>query len=220
MWVLTKKIRWRCSIMLFTRNKRTSIINRNFIMTSVILFLICIMLLLILYNLFKGYIPKKITFSEYISVVFSMSAVFISLFSWMCSLEGFELTQISLQPYLNITSKLDGNVLLICLENVGKGELYNLRLNQSTNSFLNNYGRLESETLVFDSINMYVNKKEKYIFFMKDDCSFPLNNLFKLVFFFNDASGNPYKQTISVIYNKYGFLFMPQAVEHRKKRDI
>lgn len=206
--------------MLFIRNKRTSIINRNFIMTSVILFLICFMLLPILYNLFKGYIPIKITFSEYISVVFSILAIFISLFSWMCSLEGLEFTQISLQPYLNITSKLDGNVLLICLENVGKGELYNLRLNQLTNSFLNDYGKLESETLVFDSINMYVNKKEQYKFIVKEDCYIPLNKLINLVFFFNDAPGNPYKQTVSVICNESGFHFMPQAVEHRKKRDV
>lgn len=48
----------------------------------------------------------------------------------MCSPKGLELTQIIIQPYLNITSKLDLNVLLIYLENVGKGELYNFKLNQ------------------------------------------------------------------------------------------
>lgn len=138
----------------------------------------------------------------------------------MFSLEDSRLTQISLQPYINITSKLDGNVLLICLENVGKGELYNLKLNQSTNCFLDNYGKLESEILEFDSINMYVNKKEQYKFIMKEDCSIPLNDLINLVFFFDDASGNPYKQTISVIYNETGFYYMPQALEHRKKRDV
>lgn len=206
--------------MLFNIIKRTSRINKNFIMTLVILFLICFMLLPILYNLVKGYKPRKIILSEYISVVFSVLAIFISLFSWMCSLEDSRLTQISLQPYINITSKLDGNVLLICLENVGKGELYNLKLNQSTNCFLDNYGKLESEILKFDSINMYVNKKEKYKFIMKEVCSIPLNDLINLVFFFDDASDNPYKQTISVIYNGSGFHFMPQVVEHRKKRDV
>lgn len=67
---------------------------------------------------------------------------------------------------------------------------------------------------------MYVNKKEQYKFIMKEDCSIPLNKLINLVFFFNDASGNPYKQTVSVICNESGFHFMPQAVEHRKKRDV
>ena len=88
------------------------------------------------------------------------------------------------------------------------------------NDFLNNYGKLESETLAFDSINMYVNKTEQYKFIMKDDCSLPLDNLIDLVFFFDDAFGNQYKQTISVIYNETGFHFMPQAVENRKKRNV
>lgn len=206
--------------MLFNKIKQTQKINANFVMILVMLFEICIMLLPVLLVFFIGWIVNNYTFSDYISVVFSISAVFISFFSWMCSLEGLILTQISLQPYLNITSSLDGNVLLISLENVGKGELYNLRLNQLTNSFLNDYGKLESETLVFDSINMYVNKKEQYKFIMKEDCSIPLNKLINLVFFFNDASGNPYKQTVSVICNESGFHFMPQAVEHRKKRDV
>ena len=206
--------------MLFNKIKQTQKINANFVMTLVILFEICIMLLPVLLVFFIGWIVINYTISDYISIVFSILAIFISLFSLMYSLEGLELMQISLQPYINITSKLDGNVLLICLENVGKGELYNLRLNQLTNSFLNDYGKLESETLVFDSINMYVNKKEQYKFIMKEDCSIPLNKLINLVFFFNAASGNPYKQTVSVICNESGFHFMPQAVEHRKKRDV
>lgn len=206
--------------MLFNKIIQTQKINANLVMTLVMLFEICVMLLPVLLVFFIGWVVSNHTISDYISVVFSILAIFISLFSWMCSLEGLEFTQISLQPYLNITSKSDGNVLLICLENVGKGELYNLRLNQLSNSFLNDYGKLESETLVFDSINMYVNKKELYKFIMKEDCSLPLNNLINLVFFFNDASGNPYKQTVSVIYNESGFNFMPQAVEHRKKRDV
>lgn len=206
--------------MLFNKIKQTQKINANFVMTLVMLFEICIMLLPVLLVFFIGWIVINYTISDYISIVFSILAIFISLFSLMYSLEGLELMQISLQPYINITSKLDGNVLLICLENVGKGELYNLRLNQLTNSFLNDYGKLESETLVFDSINMYVNKKEQYKFIMKEDCSIPLNKLINLVFFFNDASGNPYKQTVSVICNESGFHFMPQAVEHRKKRDV
>lgn len=206
--------------MLFNRNKQVSKINANHVTISVMLFLICIMLLPILLYFFIGWIFSNITFSNYIIVSLSFLVAFITYFSLMFSLEDSRLTQISLQPYINITSKLDGNVFLICLENVGKGELYNLRLNQLTNSFLNNHGKLESETLVFDSINMYVNKKEQYKFIMKDDCSIPLNNLINLVFFFNDASGNPYKQTVSVIYNESGFHFMPQAVEHRKKKDV
>lgn len=206
--------------MLFNKIKQTQKINANFVMTLVMLFEICIMLLPVLLVFFIGWIVINYTISDYISIVFSILAIFISLFSLMYSLEGLELMQISLQPYINITSKLDGNVLLICLENVGKGELYNLRLNQLTNSFLNDYGKLESETLVFDSINMYVNKKEQYKFIMNEDCSIPLNKLINLVFFFNDASGNPYKQTVSVICNESGFHFMPQAVEHRKKRDV
>lgn len=206
--------------MLFNKIKQTQKINANFVMTLVMLFEICIMLLPVLLVFFIGWIVINYTISDYISIVFSILAIFISLFSLMYSLEGLELMQISLQPYINITSKLDGNVLLICLENVGKGELYNLRLNQLTNSFLNDYGKLESETLVFDSINMYVNKKEQYKFIMKEDCSIPLNKLINLVFFFNDASGNPYKQTVSIICNESGFHFMPQAVEHRKKRDV
>lgn len=206
--------------MLFNRNKQVSKINANHVTISVMLFLICIMLLPILLYFFIGWIFSNITFSNYIGVSLSFLVAFITYFSLMFSLEDSRLTQISLQPYINITSKLDGNVFLICLENVGKGELYNLRLNQLTNSFLNNHGKLESETLVFDSINMYVNKKEQYKFIMKDDCSIPLNNLINLVFFFNDASGNPYKQTVSVIYNESGFHFMPQAVEHRKKKDV
>lgn len=206
--------------MLFNKIKQTQKINVNFVMTLVMLFEICIMLLPVLLVFFIGWVVINYTISDYISIVFSILAIFISLFSLMYSLEGLEFTQISLQPYINITSKLDGNVLLICLENVGKGELYNLRLNQLTNSFLNDYGKLESETLVFDSINMYVNKKEQYKFIMKEDCSIPLNKLINLVFFYNDASGNPYKQTVSVICNESGFHFMPQAVEHRKKRDV
>ena len=206
--------------MLFNKIKQTQKINANFVMTLVMLFEICIMLLPVLLVFFIGWVVINYTISDYISIVFSILASFISLFSLMYSLEGLEFTQISLQPYLKITSKLDGNVLLICLENVGKGELYNLRLNQLTNSCLNDYGKLESETLVFDSINMYVNKKEQYKFIMKEDCSIPLNKLINLVFFFNDASGNPYKQTVSVICNESGFHFMPQAVEHRKKRDV
>lgn len=206
--------------MLFNRNKQVSKINANHVTISVMLFLICIMLLPILLYFFIGWIFSNITFSNYIGVSLSFLVAFITYFSLMFSLEDSRLTQISLQPYINITSKLDGNVFLICLENVGKGELYNLRLNQLTNSFLNNHGKLESETLVFDSINMYVNKKEQYKFIMKEDCPLPLNNLISLVFFFNDASGNPYKQTVSVIYNESGFHFMPQAVEHRKKKDV
>lgn len=204
--------------MLFNRNKQVSKINANHVTISVMLFLICIMLLPILLYFFIGWIFSNITFSNYIGVCLSFLVAFITYFSLMFSLEDSRLTQISLQPYINITSKLDGNVLLICLENVGKGELYNLKMNQSTNNFLNNYGKLES--LAFDSINMYVNKKEQYKFIMKEDCSLPLNDLINLVFFFDDASGNPYKQTISVIYNEAGFYYMPQALEHRKKRDV
>lgn len=206
--------------MLFNRNKQVSKINANHVTISVMLFLICIMLLPILLYFFIGWIFSNITFSNYIGVCLSFLVAFITYFSLMFSLEDSRLTQISLQPYINITSKLDGNVLLICLENVGKGELYNLKMNQSTNNFLNNYGKLESEILAFDSINMYVNKKEQYKFIMKEDCSLPLNDLINLVFFFDDASGNPYKQTISVIYNEAGFYYMPQALEHRKKRDV
>lgn len=206
--------------MLFNRNKQVSKINTNHVTISVMLFLICIMLLPILLYFFIGWIFSNITFSNYIGVCLSFLVAFITYFSLMFSLEDSRLTQISLQPYINITSKLDGNVLLICLENVGKGELYNLKMNQSTNNFLNNYGKLESEILAFDSINMYVNKKEQYKFIMKEDCSLPLNDLINLVFFFDDASGNPYKQTISVIYNEAGFYYMPQALEHRKKIDV
>lgn len=206
--------------MLFNRNKQVSKINANHVTISVMLFLICIILLPILLNFLIGSTMSDSTFSGYISGFLSFLVAFITYFSLMCSLEGLILTQISLQPYLNITSSLDGNVLLISLENVGKGDLYNLKLDQSTNIILDNYGKLESEILEFDSINMYVNKKEKYKFVMKDDCSLPLNNLINLVFFFDDASGNPYKQTISVIYNETGFYYMPQALEHRKKRDV
>lgn len=206
--------------MLVIRNKRTSGINANHFTILVMLFLICIMLLPILLNYFIDWKVSNYTLSDYISVVFSISAIFISFFSLIYSVEDLILTQISLQPYINITTKLDGNVLLIYFENVGKSELYNLKLNQLTNDFLNNYGKLESETLAFDSINMYVNKTEQYKFIMKDDCSLPLDNLIDLVFFFDDAFGNQYKQTISVIYNETGFHFMPQAVENRKKRNV
>lgn len=206
--------------MLFNRNKQVSKINANHVTISVMLFLNCIMLLPIFFYFFIGWIFSNITFSNYIGVCLSFLVAFITYFSLLFSLEDSRLTQISLQPYINITSKLDGNVLLICLENVGKGELYNLKLNQSTNCFLDNYGKLESEILEFDSINMYVNKKEQYKFIMKEDCSIPLNDLINLVFFFDDASGNPYKQTISVIYNGSGFHFMPQVVGHRKKRNV
>lgn len=206
--------------MLFNRDKRIFKIIANHVTISVMLFVICIIILPILLNFFIGSTMSDITFSDYISGFLSFLVAFITYFSLMYSLEDSRLTQISLQPYLNITSKLDGNVLLICLENVGKGELYNLRLNQLTKSFLDNYGKLESETLVFDSINMYVNKKEQYKFIVKEDSSLPLNNLINLVFFFNDASGNPYKQTVSVIYNEFGYHFMPQAIEHRKKSDV
>lgn len=206
--------------MLVIRNKRTSGVNANHVTILVMLFLICIMLLPILLNYFIDWKVSNYTLSDYISVVFSISAIFISFFSLIYSVEDLILTQISLQPYINITTKLDGNVLLIYFENVGKSELYNLKLNQLTNDFLNNYGKLESETLAFDSINMYVNKTEQYKFIMKDDCSLPLDNLIDLVFFFDDAFGNQYKQTISVIYNETGFHFMPQAVENRKKRNV
>lgn len=135
------KRRWRCNVVLFNKIKQTQKINANFVMTLVMLFEICIMLLPVLLVFFIGWIVINYTISDYISIVFSILAIFISLFSLMYSLEGLELMQISLQPYINITSKLDGNVLLICLENVGKGELYNLRLNQLTNSFLNDYGK-------------------------------------------------------------------------------
>lgn len=67
---------------------------------------------------------------------------------------------------------------------------------------------------------MLVNKREQYKFIMKEDGYFPLKILLNLVFFVNDASGNQYKQTISVIYNENGFRLMPQAVEHRKKKDV
>lgn len=206
--------------MLFNRNKQVSKINANHVTISVMLFSICIMLLPIFLYFFIGWIFSNITFSNYIGVCLSFLVAFITYFSLLFSLEDSRLTQISLQPYINITSKLDGNVLLICLENVGKGELYNLKLNQSTNCFLDNYGKLESEILEFDSINMYMNKKEQYKFIMKEDCSIHLNDLINLVFFFDDASGNPYKQTIYVIYNGSGFHFMPQVVGHRKKRDV
>lgn len=161
--------------MLVIRNKRTSGINANHVTILVMLFLICIMLLPILLNYFIDWKVSNYTLSDYISVVFSISAIFISFFSLIYSVEDLILTQISLQPYINITTKLDGNVLLIYFENVGKSELYNLKLNQLTNDFLNNYGKLESETLAFDSINMYVNKTEQYKFIMKDDCSLPLD---------------------------------------------
>ena len=130
--------------MLFNRNKQVSKINANHVTISVMLFLICIMLLPIFLYFFIGWIFSNITFSNYIGVCLSFLVAFITYFSLLFSLEDSRLTQISLQPYINITSKLDGNVLLICLENVGKGELYNLKLNQSTNCFLDNYGKLES----------------------------------------------------------------------------
>lgn len=206
--------------MFFNRNKRIFKIIANNVTTSVMLFVICIILLPILLDFLIGSTMSDITFSDYISGFLSFLVAFITYFSLMYSLEDSRLTQISLQPYLNITSSLDGNVLLISLENVGKGGLYNLKLNQSTKILIDNYGKLESEILEFDSINMYVNKKEQYKFIMKEDVDLLLNNHLNLVFFFNDASGNPYKQTISVIYNETGFHFMPLGVENRKKRDV
>lgn len=104
--------------MLFNRNKQVSKINANHVTISVMLFLICIMLLPILLYFFIGWIFSNITFSNYIGVCLSFLVAFITYFSLMFSLEDSRLTQISLQPYINITSKLDGNVLLICLENV------------------------------------------------------------------------------------------------------
>lgn len=179
--------------------------------------LILIILIIILGYLFIGLALKRFDNFKNFNVYLSILALLISYISIMFTLEDSKVTYYNIKPYLNVTSELNNENLLIFLENVGKGELYNLCLNNESQNMINEFGKLESENFIFSSTTMCVNKKYEYKIILKDDNSIPLNYRGDLVLFFDDTFDNHYKQVVSICYNETGFHFMPHKVESRKK---
>lgn len=181
------------------------------------LILILIILIIILGYLLIGLALNSFDNFKNFNVYLSILALLITYIGIMYTFEDSKITYYNIKPYLNVTSELNNENLLIYLENVGKGELYNLCLNNESQKVINEFGKLESENFIFSSTTMCVNKKYEYKFILKNDNSIPLNYRGDLVLFFDDTLDNHYKQVVSICYNETGFHFMPYKVEYRKK---
>lgn len=184
---------------------------------NLISILILIILIIILGCFFIGIALNSFDNFNNFNAYLTILALLISYISIMFTLEDSKVTYYNIKPYLNVTSELNNDNLLIYLENVGKGELYNLCLNNESQNVIYEFGKLESEDSIFSSTTMCVNKKYEYKLILKDGISIPLNYRVDLVLFFDDTFDNHYKQVVSFCYNETGFHFMPHKVESRKK---
>ena len=179
----------------------------------------CVYILTTLIFILVGIVCNKFKDENFVSGYTKLLSLFIAYLSLKYAIESSTISQHCSLPYLSLTSKMADTkgMFVICVENVGNGDLYKLKMDEYSRNILNNVGTIESKNYLFDTINMHAKKKDEYKLILQNQNI--TNKKINLTFFFDDKEGNYYKQTISVCCDEDGIYFMSNQPKCRKRKD-
>lgn len=125
----------------------------------------------------------------------------------------------NVEPFLSISKgKIRKNYLKINLKNVGKGNLYNLELDENSKEDLLNIGYINFNKFDFD-INMFCDYCIEYEIQLKKDIDYRCRIPKFISLYYDDSLDNHYKQVINIGLDEDNVVFMPTKPEICKKRN-
>ena len=151
-----------------------------------------------------------------------LSEVFPAFLGYFAVIQFYESTKENnknLEPFLNISNgKIRKNCLKINLKNVGKGNLYNLELDENSKEELINIGYINFNKFDFD-INMFCDYCIEYEIQLKKDIDYRCRIPKFISLYYDDSLDNHYKQVINIGLDGDNVVFMPTKPEICKKRN-